>query len=333
MEHGIDRLSGIVSAHNRPILEEEKQSKLRRMTQIAPEVINHNVFTMASSANIKFMQEQQEDASLIKYWEKARAGKGGFVIRDNILYKTKFPRIRSFKEYLLVLPQKHITKVLQTAHDSVEMGCHMGYKRTMNKILPVFFLPRAEIKQYVASCEECQRLAPKLKRERAQSILVPPINERFGHTWIIDAMRPTLQRVSRRNGNFQHVLVCIEQSTRWIELIPLTSLKAQTVSDALLTNIIARFHCEKFVYDQAYAHMSEMMQGVLKLLRVHSNVSFAGYHARTAMCERYMRTIEKTLKAYMEDKNISWHRILPWLAFQWRQLPSETLDFSPHELA
>ena len=40
----------------RPILEEEMQSELRRMTQIAPEVINHNVFTMANSANIKFMQ-------------------------------------------------------------------------------------------------------------------------------------------------------------------------------------------------------------------------------------------------------------------------------------
>ena len=82
----------------RPMLEEEMQSELRRMTQIAPEIINHNVFTIANYVNNKFMQAQQQDASLIKYWEKARAGKGGFDIRDSILYKTKFTRIRSLNE-------------------------------------------------------------------------------------------------------------------------------------------------------------------------------------------------------------------------------------------
>jgi len=40
-----------------------------------------------------------------------------------------------------------------------------------------------------------------------------------------------LQRISRRNGNFQHALACVEQPTRWIELVLLTTVKAQAMSD------------------------------------------------------------------------------------------------------
>jgi len=78
-----------------------------------------------------------------------------------------------------------------------------------------------------------------------------------------------------------------------------------------------------------------MIQAVLKIIGVHSNLSrpIAEYHTRSAMCGRYVGGTAETLKAYIEENNISRLRILPWLSFQLRLTPLETLEYSLHELA
>jgi len=71
----------------------------------------------------------------------------------------------------------------------------------------------------------------------------------------------------------------------------------RTASDALLTNVMAIFHCEMLVHEKSSARMSEMMQAVLNIIRVHSNMGIAYYYTTNGICEQYMRTIEKTLKS------------------------------------
>jgi hypothetical protein len=45
--------------------------------------------------------------------------------------------------------------------------------------------------------------------------------------------------------------------------------------------------------------MSDFMQSVLKLLRVHSEVAIANCHTKTAIAEKKIRTVEQVLKAYV----------------------------------
>ena len=79
--------------------------------------------------------------------------------------------------------------------------------------------------------------------------------------------------------------------------------------------------------------MSGLVQTALKLLRVNSHVSVAGFHARTAVAERYCRTVERYLKPYLDKYKCKWGLLLPWIAFQLRQAPCSVTHFSPHELA
>ncbi len=78
--------------------------------------------------------------------------------------------------------------------------------------------------------------------------------------------------------------------------------------------------------------MSDLMQTALKILRVNSHVSVAGFHARTAVAERYCRTVERYLKPYYDNYKGKWGLLLPWIAFQLRQAPCSVTHFSPHEL-
>jgi hypothetical protein len=107
-------------------------------------------------------------------------------------------------------------------------------------------------------------------------------------------------------------------------LVALPSLKATAVANAILSNIIARFGCKTLGYDQASAFMSSIMQEVLKLLRVHSTVAVAGYHSATALAERWIRTVQHSMKAYIFDYKNNWNFLLPFIAFNPRQIPRST---------
>ena len=178
---------------------------------------------------------------------------------------------------MLVLPQREKEKVLKMAHDDPRSGGHVSFKRTYNKILQSFYMPKSEIKTYCATCDICQRCSPKRKNERGEYI-IPEIDTEFGHTWVIDVMGPALPRLSRKYGNHTYVLIAVETATRWVELQPLPSLKAGALAAAIESNLIARFACRKIIYDMQSGLMSDLMQSTLKILRVNSTVAVAGFH-------------------------------------------------------
>ena len=311
---------------------ENSEHEFARLAVIDPDAIYQAVTPSQTRKRDAFAREQRNDPKLRLAFEKAKEGKSGYVVRDGILFKAKPKNIRSDNNYLLVLPDSHKGKILRAAHDSVELGGHLGFKATCLKILKTFYMPRSQIKAYTSSCITCQRLKPKSINERAAK-LIPQINSEFGRKWIMDIVGPKMPRLSRRFGNHQYILVCVCHSTRWVELIPLPNLKAKTLADAVLHNLVARYRCTTLVYDQQSAFMSELMQAALKLLRITSDIAVAGFHAKTAICERYIRTVETILKSYIYDYKGKWHTILPWVAFQLRQTPCATLGFSAHELA
>ncbi len=274
---------------------------------------------------------QRADAKLKPAWHKASLGKGGFIVRSGLLMKKRAVNVLGDNDYVLVLPDCKKRQVLVAAHDDPRSGGHVGFRRTYQKISRVFYMPKREIKEFCATCIECQRLKPKCINERVDYV-IPTIEEEFGRTWIIDVIGPTMERMSRKFGGHAHILVCIEAATRWVELIALPSLKATALAAAIESNLIARFACRKLVYDLQSGLMSDLMQSVLKLLRVNSYVSVAGFHSRTAVAERYCRTVERYLKPYLEDYKGKWGLLLPWISFQLRQAPCSFTHFSPHEL-
>ena len=78
--------------------------------------------------------------------------------------------------------------------------------------------------------------------------------------------------------------------------------------------------------------MGNLFQSVLKLLRVHSKIAIAGLHLTTGLAERTVRTVEQILKAHIFTYKGSWHKILPFIAFNLRQVPCSLMPYSAHEL-
>ncbi|GFX67360.1 retrovirus-related Pol polyprotein from transposon opus [Trichonephila clavipes] len=99
----------------------------------------------------KFKKQQQICDALQEAWNFARRNKGGYVIKNDILYHEELLGGNRIKQ--LVIPEMRKRKILEIAHESV-FGAHLGAHKTIQRIKFSFYWPGMgkEIKAYCSSC-------------------------------------------------------------------------------------------------------------------------------------------------------------------------------------
>ena len=107
----------------------------------------------------EFRAEQQCDDSLKHCWALASRGKGGYTVRDGLLYHEEKIECVGEKCVQLCLPAARRTAVLELAHCTI--GCHQAYRRTRDRIRLSFYWPTllADTRDYCSRCEVCQKTA------------------------------------------------------------------------------------------------------------------------------------------------------------------------------
>ena len=175
----------------------------------------------------KMHQEQIGDETLKGWWSIAKRGKGGFTIRNNLLYYTEKILGQSFSQ--LCLPKCRRAQVLELAHDT--FGGHLGSKRTRDRIRLSFTWPTltSDCKKYCQTCNVCQKRARKTYRARVPITPVPRAEAPFTH-WFIDCFGPILNQKTEYN----YCLVMCDSATKWPAAYPLKSLTAKNVCQTML---------------------------------------------------------------------------------------------------
>ena len=78
--------------------------------------------------------------------------------------------------------------------------------------------------------------------------------------------------------------------------------------------------------------MSELMQIFLNDFSIH-HVRSSPYHPQSnGACERFNGTLKTMLRSLLDRFPDSWDTALPWILFAYREVPVETVGFSPFEL-
>src|SRR5260221_13573341 len=108
----------------------------------------------------------------------------------------------------------------------------MGSRKTGQRISKKKFWPGMDkqIKAFVQSCPECQLTATKRKADRAPLCDTPIITTPF-EVITIDLAGPINPPSSTGK---KYVLVAVDDATRWVELYPLATMKAEGVCKALI---------------------------------------------------------------------------------------------------
>ena len=283
---------------------------------------------------------QQADETLEKLREIAGKGKPkivgkgnevNFYFKNGILFREyRSPAIDHGKTFnQLVVPKPYRSQVLRLAHDSALAG-HLKTRKTTDRILTQFFWPglQADVRRYCASCDACQRTTPKGKIGKVPLVNPPLIDTCFKRV-AVDLIGP-LQPITDR-GN-RYILTIVDLATRYPEAVALPRIDAECVAEAMV-EVFSRLGVpNEILSDNGTQFVSGLMKEAARLLGVSQFFTTPYHPMANGACERFNGTLKQMLRRMCQERPQDWDRYLPALLFSYREVPHESLGYSPFEL-
>ncbi|GKT32505.1 Transposon Tf2-6 polyprotein, partial [Aduncisulcus paluster] len=183
----------------------------------------------------------------------------------------------------------------------------------------------AEAKKIAKECIICQKLRnPEPFKEFGTLYKYNPFN-----TLSVDTNGPY-----KEDGfGYKYILVLIDNFTRYIELVPLRSLRAEETADAIIKRIFLRYGIPRVVHsDNGKQFVNALMRQIYNLFGIKQSMSTPYHHEGNGLVERANKTINAFMRiAKLElGRDISWSTVLQYVQFVMNNTKHRILGCSPH---
>lgn len=223
---------------------------------------------------------------------------------------------------------EEIPQILKSYHDEPLSG-HRGILETNRNIRDNFFWKGMtnDIKNYIDSCDTCQRNKIQRKNFQAPMIITSQSTEPFE--------RVSMDLVSYSDisdNNNKYVLTLQDDLTRFVQAYPIPDKEALTVAKQLIYfcqhyGVPKRFHS-----DQGTEFMNNVLKQLTKFLG--SNHTFnTAYHPQTnGALERFHATLRDHIRMYHSRRLKNWDEIIPFAIMCHNTSVNSSTNYTPQEL-
>ena len=287
-------------------------------------VVNDSSLRKASVQTL--INEQRLDDSLKTCFVLAKKAKGGFFLRNDLLYHYGKLAGQTFEQ--LVLPLCRRSEVLKLAHETY--GAHMGVCNTKWRILFSFYWPTIarDVKQYVSTCSVCARRKRVTVYDRTPIVPIERDSTAFNH-WHCDALGP----ISSEKFKYQYCFVMIDQKTRFPLAFELTAYNAKNVVNCLL-KAFSIFGVPQFIsMDNATCHSAKIVKILLSKIGCTPIFITPTNSRGNGLAERCIGTLKELIHKVAVEKRHSWHIFLPHILWCLREIPQTSTGVPPWMLA
>ena len=228
----------------------------------------------------------------------------------------------------VLVPQAIQAEIIQLHHDLPSAG-HQGRERTKARIKQRYFWygMSKDIRQYVLQCPDCAANKKPSRYGRA-----PMINYHAGAPMErvhLDFLGP-LPKSAKGN---QHILMMVDQFTKWVECVPLPSQTAAETARAAVGEFFSRFGCPfEIMTDQGRNFESKLFVAICKLLKIHKARTTPYRPSANGQVERFNRTLMEALRCFIGKAQTKWDEHLPQLAGALRATVNRSTGFTPNRL-
>ena len=123
-----------------------------------------------------------------------------------------------------------------------------------------------------------------------------------------------------------------DYGTKYPEAIPLKTIDAETVANALIDIFSRTGIPREILSDQGSNFMSATIKHLCSLLHI-KKLKTSPYHPQAnGLVENFNGTLEKMLKCYSDETAKDWDKNIPYVLFAYREAKHETTGFSPFEM-
>ena len=257
-----------------------------------------------------------------------------FIVENGVLYHLWYEwKGRKNTKFFcqMVVPNKCWIQVCRVFHDDMWSGGHRGWSATMEKIKQRFFWHKMvnTIRKYVQGCTQCQLTGTKRggagKLVSVRAAPTGPWQDIY-----IDAVGPL--RASR-DGNV-HVLILIDNFTKWVEVKAVRTVDEDTVVNWLMTEVIPRHGTPtNIASDRGGAFTSNVANKVYEWMMIHKHTATAYRPTSTAVVERFIGTLKGMIRAYVDTTRATdWDRMLSHVVFAYHTTPHMATGYTPYML-
>ena len=270
---------------------------------------------------LKLKKKSLKRGSKVKATKNCRKCKKSkfFVIKDNILYNTKFAKHR------LVIPDSLVLEFINFLHVS---HLHPGAKALEKIISRNVFIYNIQslAKQICARCFTCLQVKPRKLAQPSQVTLQPAAVYPFEYCAIdlIDHGKPD-------SRGKRYLLVMVDLLSDFIDGIPLSSKTDNLVSKAILELILRHGAFENIISDNG-REFGPIFNSICKKLHINP-IKISPYNSRANRCERANRCI-RIKERLMNLSRSTWSDAWNLIKFQLNNSPKDKLDGkTPFEVA
>ena len=225
----------------------------------------------------------------------------------------------------LVAPLALRGEIFRQLH-CTRQGGHLGTKRTVAMVRARFFWPNAksDLVRWCRQCDTCAQI--KGTPHHRAKLQQDPVGSRFERV-AIDIMG---ELPVTEAGN-RYILVISDYFTKWTQAFPLRDMTAQTVADTLINQCFSLFGMPRWLHsDQGSNFESELFSEMCKLLDIRKTRTTPYHPQSDGMVERFNRTCQQMIKAFINENRDDWDDHLPLLLMAYRSSPQESTGMSPN---
>lgn len=268
--------------------------------------------------------ESQKILNLKRYafvWDQLEV-RGAWLVRIPPAHSDAASRVQ------VVLPQAMVPKVLEQLHN-VSTGGHLGVQKLQGKVKDRFYWPGwfEDVKGWVRGCVDCGSRKSLGKSPCAP--LLPSIPSRPFERVALDILGP-LPQTPRKN---QYILVIGDYFSKWTEAFPLPNQEACTVAKVLTEEWVCRFGVPRSLHsDQGRNFESTLFKELCDLLRMHKSHT-SPYHPQSdGLIERFNRTLLDMLSFFVEDNQLNWDILMPYVMLAYCSSVHASTLFTPYRV-
>ena len=180
------------------------------------------------------------------------------------------------------------------------------------------------IRQYVQSCDACQRRG----RAKTHQYLHPiPVHSPFYQVGI-DFVGPLPKT---ENGN-KYIIVAMDYLTKWPEAKATPTATARDTEKFIYEEIICRHGCpQKILTDRGTHFNNQLINGLMERFKIKHLLS-TPYHPQTnGLVERFNRILCESLAKLVEQTN-EWDKYIAPVLFAYRSSKQSTTKLTPFYL-
>ena len=216
----------------------------------------------------------------------------------------------------IVLPDQLVREVLYAAHDSPGSG-HLGVDKTLHKVRERFYWPTLfrDVNKYCRTCHSCQ-----CRKDPSKARLAPlqkmPVPSRPFEFVSVDHTGPLPLTSS---GN-RYILVISCLFSKWVECIPVRTMKADLTAKVLVREIVCRYGIPSVIHsDQGRSFEADVLHNLLKVLGISKSRTSPYHPEGNGQTERFNCTVKDMLSHYVNQLNQKdWDQYLPLVLFAYR---------------